>query len=79
MGTGALAPDENERLVAAYRADGAGYRDYPGQDGYGLSLCAPEVVERIAADSGLRVARVMPGAWGMRRAGQDVVVLVPAA
>jgi len=40
------------RLLAGYRASGYGYADYPGQDGYGISLVDRHRMERLAAASG---------------------------
>ena len=67
---------------------GLGYRDYPDQEDYGLSVSSTEKVAEIAAAAGLRVVAHLEGAWappaghprtGRRRArGQTVSVERPA-
>ena len=38
----AYLPEERQAgVIADYEATGFGYRDYVGQDGYGISLSAP--------------------------------------
>ena len=64
-----------EALLGGYREHGFGYSPYPNQESYGLSLSSPERVAEIAGRAGLRVDRVLPGAWTTARLGQDVVVL----
>jgi CBS domain-containing protein/phospholipid N-methyltransferase len=73
-----LPADELAKLIDAYREHGLGYRGYPDQDDYGLSVASMEKVAEIAARAGLRVAVHLEGAWAARQntLGQDVVALV---
>ena len=72
-----LPAAELRELVDAYREHGAGYRNYPDREAYGLSVSSPQKVAEIAAAAGLRVVAHLEGAWATRHGtlGQDVVAL----
>lgn len=75
-----LPPDELAKLVAGYRKQGVGYRPYPHQEDYGLSVSSMAKVAEIAAAAGLQVVAHLEGAWAPRRGtlGHDVVALATA-
>lgn len=70
-----LQAGQIEALLADYDATGVAYVDYPGQEGYGISLTSPEWARAAAARADLRVARFDARSWD---AHQDVFALVRA-
>ncbi len=42
-----LLPEQRAELLGAFARDGFGYRDYPGQQGYGIALATPAFVTRL--------------------------------
>ena len=74
---GLPSPAELRELVDAYRDHGAGYRNYPDREAYGLSVASPQKVAELAGAAGLRVVAHLEGAWAARQGtlGQDVVAL----
>jgi len=53
-----------KRLLADYAAQGSGYENYPGQDGYGFSLTSPSYVCSLIEDRpGLRLLLYREMAW----------------
>jgi hypothetical protein len=66
-----LPPAATAELLASYEASGFGYVDYPGQQGYGISLSSlPFVVTLTQRITGLRLLVTAEHAWD---AHQDVV------
>lgn len=57
----ALPLDRAAEVLVAYREAGFGYVDYPGAEGYGLSLSSPDWVRRRAG--ALREALFLPQGW----------------
>ncbi len=68
-----LGPERSASLLAALRAEGFGYVDYPGASGYGISLTPPEWVRGQLRDAGLREVRFAERGWDDH---QDVFALV---
>lgn len=67
---------EESGILAQYQATGHGYRQYPGQEGYGISVASRAWIRDAAAAAGLVVASHEDHAWDHH---QDVVVLKPRA
>ncbi|MFE9744192.1 class I SAM-dependent methyltransferase [Saccharothrix saharensis] len=65
------------RVLAAYYAAGFGYGDYPGQDGYGISLSKPGwAADKVLEAPDLRLVGYREAAWDQH---QDVLVLAKDA
>ncbi|MFD1147834.1 class I SAM-dependent methyltransferase [Saccharothrix hoggarensis] len=65
------------RILGTYRASGFAYADYPGQDGYGISLSSPGwAVGRALETPGMRLVGYQEAAWDQH---QDVLVLAKDA
>lgn len=65
------------RVLATYQASGFGYADYPGQDGYGISLSSPGwAIQKALETPGLRLIGYHEAAWDVH---QDVMVLAKDA
>ncbi|WP_228122464.1 class I SAM-dependent methyltransferase [Saccharothrix syringae] len=65
------------RVLATYYAAGFGYGDYPGQDGYGISLSSPGwAADKALEAPGLRLVGYREAAWDQH---QDVLVLAKDA
>jgi SAM-dependent methyltransferase len=64
-------PEADERMLDGYAGAGFGYVDYPGEDGYGLSVSSPAwVVRFLASRPELRLVLFAEAAWDGH---QDVV------
>jgi len=62
-----LNPDTVDLVLADDERFGFGYRDYPGQDGYGISLSSPDWVrDRIAEVPKLQAIEFIECGWGSR-------------
>ncbi len=59
-------------LIADYEGSGFGYRDYPGGQGYGISLTNEEHLRDMLADGALKLETYSARAWDDH---QDVAVL----
>lgn len=71
--TGDLPGERLAELLRQYRADGFGYVDYPGENGYGFSLAHPSrTFARLVTTRAWRVVGYRESAWDRR---QDVLVL----
>lgn len=72
-----LAEPVLNRVLATYYASGFGYGDYPGQDGYGISLSSPGwAADKVLETPDLRLVGYQEAAWDQH---QDVVVLAKDA
>lgn len=67
-----LAMHEEAAILADYQRTGYGYCQYPGQEGYGISLASRRWIHGAAREAGLVVASHEDHAWDNH---QDVVVL----
>jgi SAM-dependent methyltransferase len=53
-----------QKIKRNYLADGYGYADYEGQDGYGISVCSPDwVTDLVNALSCARLVLISQRAW----------------
>ena len=69
-----LAPESLPGVVAQYDAGGFGYADYPGGEGYGVSVNTPEwLMRKVSEVVGIRVAMFSEKFWDGH---QDVVACV---
>ena len=66
-----LAPGAPEALVREFDRAGFAYADYPGQDGYGVTLSSFEWVRDAVAATGLRIVDHAERGWGVH----DVLTL----
>jgi 2-polyprenyl-3-methyl-5-hydroxy-6-metoxy-1,4-benzoquinol methylase len=48
-----IAPETVAPIIEAYREEGFGFANYPGDNGYGVSLTSPEWIRRVASELGL--------------------------
>jgi SAM-dependent methyltransferase len=71
-----LAPQAARAVLKEYRDAGYGYRDYPGAEGYGISLISPRWYEHTLAGSPLSLIRHLASGWDDHH---DVLVLRLAA
>ena len=71
-----LEPQAARVVLEEYRGIGYGYRDYPGADGYGISLISRDWFERALAGSPLFLVRHLASGWDHHH---DVLVLRLAA
>lgn len=51
------------RIIEAYRREGIGFADYPGANGYGVSLTSPEWIRLAAAEIGLEEVYFRARGW----------------
>lgn len=58
-----IATESAARIIEAYHIEGIGYADYPGADGYGVSLTSPEWIRRASADTGLEEVYFRARGW----------------
>ena len=59
-----LSGEAQSGVIEDWKRDGFGYRDYPKQDGYGISLANREWVEDcVRAIDGLELADYLPREW----------------
>jgi SAM-dependent methyltransferase len=69
-----LGPDVLPGVVAAHDAEGFGYGDYPGTQGYGISINTPEwLLKKVTGIAGLRVVMFSEKFWDRH---QDVIACV---
>lgn len=69
-----LAPEAVAGLLDDHARTGYGYRDYPGGQGYGVSLIGRQWLEETLSEGPLRLHRYAEAAWDDH---QDVLVLRP--
>jgi len=63
-----------QAIIADYDRCGFGFQNYPGQEGYGISLsAAPWVCSRVIATPGLRIVAYQERGWSDH---QDVVACI---
>jgi SAM-dependent methyltransferase len=56
--------DDWKKICLDFRSTGYGYADYPGNDGYGISLSSPAWwMSEVANISGLRIVSAHESAW----------------
>lgn len=67
-----MDPPVESAILQDYFRDGYGYRDYPGQPGYGISVASRDWIAGAAAGAGLRIDGHRDHAWDNH---QDVVVM----
>ena len=59
-----LAPAARASMLASYRSRGFGYHDYPGQEGYGLSVSTPAwTVAQVVVLPSLRIIGYVEAGW----------------
>jgi hypothetical protein len=69
-----LEEHEVPGMLAAFRATGFGYRDYPGQTDYGVSIAAPAwVLAQLRQDPHLKLVYLSEMGWDQH---QDAVACV---
>jgi hypothetical protein len=69
-------PQAARAVLDEYRDAGYGYRDYPGAEGYGISLISPRWYEHALAGSPLSLVRHLASGWDDHH---DILVLRLAA